>query len=148
MALAFLSASWNFMERFIALRETEDTMTLQTQRNVAFGAVPKIPARTQTASTKLTEKEFSELEDVAVGRGISPGEWIREVLMREVRRASGRESSQVILTEIVGVQLLLMNVLKSIACGDSMTAAGFDKIVQEVHRAKREIAQRIAQEGE
>ncbi len=123
-------------------------MTLQAQSNVAFGTVPKVPARTQTASTKLTEKEFSALENVAVGRGISPGEWIREVLLREVERASGRDSAQVILTEIVGVQLLLMNVLKSVACGEAMTAAGFDKIVQEVHRAKREIAQRIAQEGE
>lgn len=123
-------------------------MTLQAQNRVTFGTAPKVPARTQTASTKLTEKEFSALEHVAVGSGISPGEWIREVLLREVERASGRDSAQMILTEIVGVQLLLMNVLKSLVCGESMTAADFDKIVQEVHRAKREIAQRIAQEGE
>ena len=123
-------------------------MTLQAQSRATFGTAPRVPARTQTASTKLTEKEFAALENVAVGRGISPGEWIREVLLREVKRASGRGSAQMVLTEVVGVQLLLMNVLKSIVCGDSMTTADFDKIVQEVHRAKREIALRIAQEGE
>lgn len=118
-------------------------MASQTQVNLTSMSTAKVPGRTQTASTKLTAKEFVELENVAVGRGLSPGEWIREVLLREVDRASGCESTQVILTEIVGLQLFLTNVLAPIARGEKISAEQYQEIMRQVKSSKHKAAQEV-----
>lgn len=118
-------------------------MASQTQMNLTSMSAAKVPGRTQTASTKLTAKEFVELESVAVGRGLSPGEWIREVLLREVDRASGCESTQVILTEIVGLQLFLTNVLAPIARGEKISAEQYQEIMRQVKSSKHKAAQEV-----
>jgi hypothetical protein len=41
--------------------------------------------RIRTASTKVTQSEFAELERAAAERGFRLSEWIREVLFRELR---------------------------------------------------------------
>ena len=51
-----------------------------------------------------------------------------------------------VLTEIVGVQLLLMNVLKPIAIGQPLTATAFDSLVAEVHKLKQSVARKLVQE--
>lgn len=118
-------------------------MTSQTHVRVAPITSAKAPARTQTASTKLTVKEFAELESVAIGQGLSPGEWIREVLLREVERATGCESIQVILTEIVGLQLFLTNVLAPIARGEQISAEQYQELMRQVKTNKHKAAQEV-----
>ena len=104
-------------------------------------------ARKKTASTKLTEDELARFERFAKDREKSPGELIRELILREMNITEGGTDVDPALCEIVGVQLLLMNVLKPLAAGAPINAAAFDQIVQQVHHAKRDIAQRITQEG-
>ena len=117
-------------------------------QNVTSMAIAKAPPRTQTASTKLTAAEFADLETVAVGKGLSPGEWIREVLLRETERGLGREPVQMILVEIVGLQLFLTNALAPIARGEKIDAEQYQELMRQVkankHRATREV---IAQYG-
>jgi hypothetical protein len=112
-------------------------------QNFASIAIAKAPARTQTASTKLTATEFAELESVAAGKGLSPGEWIREVLLRETERALGREPVEMILVEIVGLQLFLTNALAPIARGEKIDADQYQELMRQVkankHRAAREV---------
>ena len=55
--------------------------------------------------------------------------------------------ADIALNEIVGVQLLLMNVLKPLAIGQPMTAAAFDGIVAEVHKLKQSVARKLVLEG-
>jgi hypothetical protein len=50
------------------------------------------------------------------------------------------------LAEIVGVQLLLMNVLKPLATGQRLTATAFDDTVAEVHKLKKTVARKLVQE--
>ena len=62
------------------------------------------------------------------------------------RPGETRYRADIALNEIVGVQLLLMNVLKPIAIGQPLTAAAFDSLVAEVHKLKQSVAQKLVQE--
>jgi hypothetical protein len=102
--------------------------------------------RTETACLKLTPEEFRSVQRASNASGLTRGEWMRDVILRAVYREKSRSSIDPALNEIVGVQLLLMNVLKSIATGQPMTAAAFDSIVAEVHKVKQSVARKLIQE--
>jgi hypothetical protein len=55
--------------------------------------------RIRTASTKVTQSEFAELERAAAERGFRLSEWIREVLFRELRDATIRTQVTTSTTE-------------------------------------------------
>jgi hypothetical protein len=74
-------------------------------------AEKKKELRTRTASTKVTDSEFSELEAFAFQHGQSLSEWIRQTLLNELRTQDKGGMALHIFTELVGVQLLLMNKL-------------------------------------
>lgn len=114
---------------------------LKTETHISNG-----DARTKTASTKLTRAELTALGNFAEGRGKSPGEFIRDLIFREMKIGAGAQVMDSTLQEIVGVQLLLMNILKPIATGQPLTAAAFDKIVAEVHKLKKSVARKLIQE--
>ena len=103
--------------------------------------------RTRTASTKLTRAERAALEKFAETRGQSTGEFIRDLIFREMNAERRLDAKDAALQEIVGVQLLLMNVLKPIATGQPLTVAAFDGIVAEVHKLKESVARRVILEG-
>ena len=65
--------------------------------------------RARTASTKVTDSEFAELESYAYQHGQSVSEWIRQTLLNEVREPHNGSMNHYIFTELVGVQLLLIN---------------------------------------
>ena len=46
--------------------------------------------RIRTASTKVTQSEFAELEHAAAEHGLRRSEWIREVLFRELPGEQGK----------------------------------------------------------
>jgi len=102
--------------------------------------------RTKTASTKLTKTERVALEKLAEMHGQSTGEFIRDLIFREMNTEQKPNARDAVLQEIVGVQLLLMNVLKPIAAGQPLTAAAFDSIVAEVHKLKPSVARKLIQE--
>jgi hypothetical protein len=103
--------------------------------------------RTETACLKLTQEEFRRVQEVADTSGQTRGEWMRDVILRAIERVKSENNIDPTLNEIVGVQLLLMNVLKPVVTGHPMTAAAFDNIVAEVHKVKNSVARRIIQEG-
>jgi hypothetical protein len=69
-----------------------------------------IPNRVFPPTVKLTKEEWGRVTEFARSKGLAPGEWIREVILREVCGASASDPS---LAEILGVRLLLVNVLHS-----------------------------------
>ena len=113
--------------------------------NVENGAEPtsKALARTQTASTKLTAAEFTELESVATNKGLSPGEWIRDVLLKEIRQVSGRDPAAMLLTEIIGLQMFLTNALAPIVQGDRMSSEQYQDLMRHVKANKQKAAQQV-----
>ena len=37
--------------------------------------------RTRSVGTKLTDEEYAQLESLAAARGVTPGEWVRELVL-------------------------------------------------------------------
>jgi len=110
--------------------------------------------RTQNLSTKLTQSEENELQAASAAEGKTLSEWAREVLLRCARRGdSGTSVDPVVLTEIVGIQLFLMNVLSPLTRGEHITPEHYQNIIKSVQASKsrttRELlAKRFGAEGQ
>jgi hypothetical protein len=51
-----------------------------------------------------------------------------------------------VLTEILGVRLFLVNVLRPLAVGQKLTPEAFDKLLDEIGSAKHKLAAQILSE--
>jgi hypothetical protein len=89
--------------------------------------------RTMTVGGKFTVSEYEVFSKMAAEKGQLLGEWAREVLLREIKE-NNREFD--LVCEVVGLQLLLMNVLAPIARGERITPEQFQGIVKSVQTAK------------
>jgi hypothetical protein len=96
-------------------------------------------------TTKLTKEERGKITDFARSQGLARGEWIREVILRELRGGSTSDPS---LAEILGVRLLLGNVLRPLAAGQRLTPEAFDKLLDEISNAKHQLAAKLATRSE
>ena len=85
---------------------------------VFINAVEKTDLRVKTASTKVTENEFAELEVFASQRGQTLSEWIRKTLLSEVKNPRNSATTFHVFTEVIGIQLLLINTLAPLIRGE------------------------------
>ena len=92
-------------------------------------------------TTKLTKEERGKITDFASSQGLARGEWIRDVILRELRGGSTSDPS---LAEILGVRLLLVNVLRPLAAGQRLPPEAFDKLLDEISEAKHQLAGKLA----
>ena len=119
--------------------------TLDTQRPAKRGSLRGRESRNQTLTTKLTETEYRTVEQASSADGKTTGEWLRDLTLRSLR--SGANDAELIaLSEIVGVRLLLVNVLRSLGTGQRMTAEAFDKLVNEIGATKYDLAAKLIAE--
>lgn len=93
---------------------------------------------------KLTEEERRKITAHAKSQHLARGQWVRSAVLIALERPA--TEANIALEEIVGVQLLLMNVLKPIATGQALTVNAFDNIVAEVHKLKQSVARKLVQE--
>jgi hypothetical protein len=110
------------------------------------GAVRGRESRSQSLSTKLTPAEFAAVRMAATAHGCALGEWVRNVVLRELREEFTTDPS---LAEILGVRLLLVNVLRPLAAGQRLAPEAFDKLLDEISEAKYQLAGKLtaSQEG-
>jgi delta 1-pyrroline-5-carboxylate dehydrogenase len=92
-------------------------------------------------TTKLTKEELDRVTEFAKSQGRARGEWIRDVILKEMREGSAIDPS---LAEILGVRLLLVNVLRPLAAGQRLTPEAFDKLLDEISEAKHALAGKLA----
>jgi hypothetical protein len=119
--------------------------TSNTERPAKRGSLRGRESRNQTLSTKLTETEYRTVEKASSADGKTTGEWLRDLTLRSLR--SGANDTELIaLSEIVGVRLLLVNVLRSLGTGQRMTAEAFDKLVNEIGATKYDLATKLIAE--
>src|ERR1700689_526492 len=85
-------------------------------------------------TAKLTKDERGRVTDFARSQGLARGQWMRDVILRELRKGSASDPS---LAEILGVPLLLVNVLRPLAAGQRLTPVAFDKLLDEISDAKQ-----------
>ena len=94
-------------------------------------------------TAKLTKEELVKVTEFARSQGLARGEWIRDVILKEMREGSTNDPS---LAEILGVRLLLVNVLRPLAAGQRLTPEAFDKLLDEIGTAKYELAEKLMSE--
>jgi hypothetical protein len=104
----------------------------------------KVAHRVFPVTIKLTEDERRRVTAYAKSQRVARGQWMRSAVLIALEKPA--TEANIALNEIVGVQLLLMNVLKPMAIGQPLTAAAFDGIVAEVHMLKRSVARKLVQE--
>ena len=92
-------------------------------------------------TAKLTKEERARVTSFATSQGLARGEWIRDVILREMRGESACDPS---LAEILGVRLLLVNVLRPLVAGQRLTPEAFDKLLDEISEAKHALAGKLA----
>lgn len=103
----------------------------------------KTAFRKTTRCLKLTEEEARLLDEIATAKGVPRSEWMRDVILRELRQTPMNDAS---LAEILGVRLLLVNVLRPLAAGQKLTPEAFDKLLNEISTAKHDLANKLMSE--
>ena len=111
----------------------EHNNSQRTQRKTVF--------RNATVCLKLTQQEVELLDQIATAKGVARSEWMRDVILRELRGDSANDPS---LAEILGVRLLLVNVLRPLAAGQRLTPEAFDKLLDEISNTKHQLAAKLA----
>lgn len=96
-------------------------------------------SRHRTASTKLTEAEYAQVEQLAGARGQWLSEWVRDVLLAAVREQRNPHRVAT-FTEMQALRLLLINTLEPLLRGDKMTPEQFKEMLRYVKTNKRRAA--------
>ena len=120
-------------------------MPLLVEHNDSQRARKKTVFRNATVCLKLTEQEVQLLDQFATAKGMARSEWMRDVILRELRGDPANDPS---LAEILGVRLLLVNVLRPLAAGQRLTPEAFDKLLDEISDAKHQLAAKLATRSE
>lgn len=119
---------------------------LDSQMSTKRGKIRGRESRNQTLTTKVTATEYRAVEDAAGAEAKTTGEWLRDLALEAIATQTGGPEI-VMLPEIVGVRLLLVNALRSVATGQKLTPEAFDKLLDQIGTAKHELAEKILAEG-
>ena len=114
-------------------------------RPIKRGMIRGRESRNQNLNTKLTETEFRAVARASAADGKTTGEWLRDLALRKLR-SGVNDTELVALSEIVGVRLLLVNVLRSIGAGQKLSAEAFDKLLDEIGVTKYDLATKLIAE--
>lgn len=97
--------------------------------------------RNITLNTKLNRNEYSEVERYCNSIGLDYGEWLRGLIMREVRGNSRNATDLALMAEVTSLRLLLINTLEPLLRGEQMTAEQFKEMLRYVKANKRKAAE-------
>jgi len=119
-------------------------MPLLDETKLAEKTVKRAGYRLKTAGTKLNTEELAALEKHCRDKGETPGELIRQLILTELGRVTRADpASNPTLTEVLGVRLLLVNVLRPLAAGQNLSLEAFDKLLDQISNLKHEMAGKV-----
>lgn len=78
--------------------------------------------RTKSIGTKVTEEEYTRLDELAAAAGQSRAEWVRTILLDRLERTAAKVTEETVLAELLGLRTILLNLLFTTAKGETMTA--------------------------
>ena len=100
-------------------------------------------ARSRILSARFTESEYAALESVAWSSGRTLADWVRDLLLRSLDGSSQAQMDMHIFTELVGVQMLLMNTLEPLLRGDKLAQEQLTVLFRQVQTTKAAKAQEL-----
>jgi hypothetical protein len=99
--------------------------------------------RSLNLSTKLTAAEAKAIEEAASEAGKTPSEWARDLLVRNTTGSTQSGMEMHIFTELVGLQMLLMNTLEPLLRGDKLNPEQIAILFRQVQTTKATKAQEL-----
>jgi hypothetical protein len=93
-------------------------------------------------STKLTN-EAKAVEEAASRAGKTPSEWARDLLLHGVVVGTHTPMDMHIFTELVGIQMLLMNTLEPLLRGEKLAQEQLTVLFRQVQTTKAAKAQEL-----
>jgi hypothetical protein len=100
-------------------------------------------SRTQSIAIRFTRAEETALLKKAEASGQNLREWAREMLLRSEFAGRRGEMEMHIFTELVGIQMLLMNTLEPLLRGDNLTQEQLSSLFRQVQTSKAAKAQEL-----
>jgi hypothetical protein len=100
-------------------------------------------ARSQSIGTKVTPDEERQILVAAEADGKVPSEWARDLLLRGAVATNRGEMEMHLFTELVGIQMLLMNALDPLLRGEKMTQEQLAGLYRRVQTTKTAQAQEL-----
>jgi hypothetical protein len=87
-------------------------------------------SRNRSAGTKVTDEEYAQLESLAQARGVTVGEWCREVLLAQLDSNVPTPVEQTLLAEILGLRMIVLNLFRALGNGEKLTEDKIREIVR------------------
>jgi hypothetical protein len=100
-------------------------------------------ARTRTIGVRVTEPEHLALENQAWKTGKTIADWARDQILGRAAVQSGGTLHEHIFTELIGVELLLMNALGPLLRGEQLTQEQLEALWKQVQTTKGRKAQEL-----
>jgi hypothetical protein len=100
-------------------------------------------ARSRILSTRFTDREFAALESLAWSKGTTVSDWARDALLRCSADQGAAAMEMHIFTELVGIQMLLMNALEPLLRGDKMVQEEISVMFRRIQTSKAAQAQEL-----
>jgi len=109
--------------------------------------------RTRSAGAKVTDREYAEIEKLAQARGLTVGEWCREVILARVNGAAVTEAEadaptvETLLAEVMALRTIFLNLQFRQAQGP-MTEAEMRGLIERADRERfRRAAERVEEQA-
>ena len=100
-------------------------------------------ARTRTIGIRVTESEYLVLESEAWKAGKTLADWARDQILSRSPIPTGANLQERTLTELVGIELLLINALPPLLRGERMPQEQIEALWKQVQTIKRRKAQEL-----
>ena len=89
--------------------------------------------RNKSIGTKVSDDEYAGLEKLAEARGLTLGEWLRELVLAEL---IAHPAEQTILAEILALRMLYLNTIQILGAGRELTTDELRKLIEKVGRGE------------
>ena len=103
-------------------------------------------SRTRSAGAKVTEEEYAQLEALAQTRGLTVGEWCRDVLLAQLKPPAASLPGETILAEVLGLRMIMINLLRALGDKETLTPEKVQKVIRWAHTEK--LATAVASAGQ
>jgi hypothetical protein len=105
-------------------------------------------SRTRSAGAKVTEDEYAQLEALAQTRGLTVGEWCRDVLLAQLKPSVATLPEETILAEVLGLRMIMINLLRALGDKETLTPQKVQKVIQWADAEKFTTAMERLQDNE
>jgi hypothetical protein len=99
--------------------------------------------RSRTIGVRVTEPEYLALEAEAWKAGKTLADWARDQMLGRLGFHGLGSLDEHLFTELVGIQLLLMNTLGPLLRGERLSPEQLDAVLRQVQSAKARKAQEL-----